>query len=232
MIRIAIVEDDQKFQKRIFEFLDQYSEESKEIFDKTFFSDGYDIADDYKGAWDIILMDIEMNLMNGMEAAEKIRQRDEQVIIIFITNMAQYAIRGYAVNAFDYILKPLSYFAFSQTLMKAIRRVPKENSYVTISTRDGTFKVRTADLYWIESRGHRLTFHTECKDYETTIYSMKEMEKKLRAQGFSRCNTGFLVNLNKTDGVQSGNVLIGNTTIAISRGRRNAFLSDMSKYMI
>ena len=59
-----------------------------------------------------------MSAMDGMSAAEEIRKKDSDVVIIFITNMPQYAIRGYAVEALDYVLKPVSYFAFSQRLSK------------------------------------------------------------------------------------------------------------------
>ena len=74
------------------------------------------IAVDYRAVYDIILMDIEMRFMDGMTAAEKIREHDSEVVIIFITNMPQYAIKGYRVDALDYVLKPVSYFAFSQRI--------------------------------------------------------------------------------------------------------------------
>ena len=66
--------------------------------------------------------------MDGMSAAEEIRKMDSEVVIIFITNMAQYAIRGYAVDALDYVLKPVSYFAFSQRLNTRDRTYEKARS--------------------------------------------------------------------------------------------------------
>ena len=74
----------------------------------------------YRFQFDIILMDIEMRFMDGMSAAEEIRQMDKDVVIIFITNMPQYAIRGYAVEALDYMLKPVSYFA--ETCQSSVQR--------------------------------------------------------------------------------------------------------------
>lgn len=79
----------------------------------------------YKAVYDIILMDIEMKFMDGMMAAEEIRKVDTEVIIIFITNSPQYAIKGYAVDALDYVLKPVSYYAFSQRLGRAVERVAR-----------------------------------------------------------------------------------------------------------
>ena len=82
----------------------------------------------YQSQYDIILMGIEMKFVNGMTAAEKIRKMDSEVVIIFITNMAQYAIRGYAVDDLDYVLKPVSYFAFSQKLVRVLNRMKKERA--------------------------------------------------------------------------------------------------------
>ena len=61
-----------------------------------------------------------MKFVDGMTAAEEIRKMDSEVVIIFITNMTQYAIRGYEVDALDYVLKPVSYFAFSQKLKRDV----------------------------------------------------------------------------------------------------------------
>ena len=87
-----------------------FSKENGEVFNITVYSDGDQIVHKYKSQFDIILMDVEMKFMDGMSAAEEIRKVDTEVVIIFITNMAQYAIRGYAVDALDYVLKPVSYF--------------------------------------------------------------------------------------------------------------------------
>ena len=123
MISIAIVGDEEMYAKQLQQFLHQYEEENKEMFDITVYSDGDQIVNKYKSQYDIILMDVEMKFMDGMSAAEEIRKIDTEVVIIFITNMAQYAIRGYAVDALDYVLKPVSYFAFSQRLNRAISRM-------------------------------------------------------------------------------------------------------------
>ena len=65
------------------------------------------VYENYRGGFDIILMDIQMRFMDGMTTAEKIRQMDQKVIIMFITNMIQYAVRGYEVDAMDYVVKPV-----------------------------------------------------------------------------------------------------------------------------
>ena len=179
MIKIAIVEDEAMYAKQLEEFLHQYEKENGEAFDITIYSDGDQIVNKYQSQYDIILMDVEMKFMDGMSAAEEIRKVDTEVVIIFITNMAQYAIRGYAVDALDYVLKPVSYFAFSQRLSRAIGRMKKrETKMIMVSMKGGTVRINIANIYYIESQGHTLILHTILGDYETTG-TMKEMEEKL-----------------------------------------------------
>lgn len=123
-VNVAIVEDESEYARELQDYLRRYGREVGERFDITVYPDGEDIVDDYRsGMYDIILMDIEMKSMDGMTAAEHIRDVDGDVVIMFITNMAQYAIRGYRVDALDYVLKPISYFSFTQRLGKAMERM-------------------------------------------------------------------------------------------------------------
>ena len=132
MVRIAIVEDEKLYEKQLEGFLHQYEKERKETFEITLFTDGDEIVENYRAQFDIILMDIQMQFMDGMTAAEAIREVDSEVIIIFITNLRQYAIRGYAVDALDYVVKPISYFAFSERLNRAVRRLKKRTKHTII----------------------------------------------------------------------------------------------------
>lgn len=232
MIRVAVVEDEDSFANVVKEYLLRFGKEENIDFEVIRFHDGYEIADGYAGGIDVIFMDIEMGLMDGMEAAEQIREKDEQVVIVFITNMAQYALKGYKVNALDYVLKPIEYEVFAQTLRKALRVLARaEDKYIMVSMKEGMKKVRIMDIGWIESRGHRLTFHVREKQWETTVYSMKEMENRLAEEGFKRCNSGSLVNLKRVTGILNGCVEVDGEQLAVSRGRKNEFMSALVSYM-
>ncbi len=232
MIKIAVVEDEDKWANLINEYLDRFSEKENLDIAITRFRDGYDLVEGYSGEFSIIFMDIEMSLMNGMEAAEEIRKVDEEVAIVFVTNMAQYAISGYKVNALDYVLKPISYIPFCETLKRAIRTCNKDQAgHVVINYKGGTRKLSTDDIAYVESQGHRLFFNTLSEQYETTTYSMKEIETMLKEYNFRRCNSGCLVNLRYVTGYQGNEVMVNDISISISRGRKSEFMSALTSYM-
>ena len=89
--------------------VERYARENGEQFRTSVFSDGDEILEGYAANYDIILLDIQMRRMDGMRAAERIRELDTDVILIFVTQMVNFAVRGYAVNAMDFLVKPISY---------------------------------------------------------------------------------------------------------------------------
>lgn len=171
-----------------------------------------------------------MKFMDGMSAAEEIRKIDSEVVIIFITNMAQYAIRGYAVDALDYVLKPVSYFAFSQRLSRAIGRMKKrERKLISVNIKGGTIRLDVANIYYIESQGHNLIFHTASGAHEARG-TMQEAEQKLCGMNFFRGNKGYLINLAHVDGVCDGCAIVRGESLLLSRARKKEFMEAMTRY--
>lgn len=231
MIHIAIVEDEKRYQEQLHQYILRYEQEYGEKTEVHFFMDGDEILDHYAAVYDIIFMDIQMKHLNGMDTARKIRTLDENVILIFITNMAQYAIQGYEVNALNYILKPIAYFAFSQELHKAVRKVKqKSESYITVTQDQGFLKLHAEQIGYVESLGHNLTIHSDKGNY-TFRGTMKEMEAKLSGSSFVRCNNGYLVNLRYVEAVRQNLAVVMGDELPISRGRRKAFMEALTDYM-
>ena len=231
MIRIAVVEDEQESREVLCQYLGRYQEERGCEFQMTLFRDGAEITRDYRPGYDIILMDIQMASMDGMTAAELIRARDPEVILIFITQLAQYAIRGYAVEALDYLLKPVSYYAFSQRMDRALERIGRKTAqYMMVSVKGGEQKIDISAIRYIESHGHTMTLHLTRGELEVSS-TMTQMEQLLKDRGFSRCNKGYLLNLAYVDGIQDGCAVLGEDHLMISRGRKAAFMEDLSNYI-
>lgn len=231
MLRIAVVEDDKAYSAQLKEYLKMYEEEKRMKLSVTVFPDGEDIVTDYTADFDIILMDVEMTFMNGMTAAEEIRKKDSEVVIIFITNMPQYAIQGYRVDALDYVLKPISYFAFSQRIDRALTRVKKHTShFITVALKGGRQKVDVSLLCYVEVRDHDLIYHTVDGNLETKG-TIKEAEDALTGGNFFRCNRCYLVNLEYVENFQGSDVTVNGDVIQVSRSRKKSFLDALNDYM-
>ncbi len=217
MIRVAIVEDDAEVQGVLQEYVRRYTRQYGTEFEVTVFADGVDILEDYRAVYDIIFLDVEMKHLDGMTTAERIRQMDADVILIFITNMAQYAIRGYSVGALDYVLKPVPYFAFSQQLLKAVARLEKRaKHYLTVPVEGGLRRLDTASIYYLESEGHRVHFYTDEGDFSAPG-ALKAFEEKLADCPFARCNSGYLVNLAQVRELRQSTVQVGPCELQVSR---------------
>lgn len=230
MIRIAIVEDEDSYIEQLTGYLQEYRKTANEDFDITVYRDGDAVVASYKAQFDIILMDIQMRFVDGMTAAEEIRSQDSEVVIIFITNMTQYAIRGYEVDALDYILKPVSYFAFSQKLSRAIARIKKrESKYVTVSVKGGILRLNVSDIYYIESAGHDLIYHCASGNH-TASGTMKSAEEEFGGMSFSRGNKCYLINLEHVEGIQDKCAVVRGEHLQLSRPRMNTFMQDLTKY--
>ena len=231
MLKIAVVEDQTEVRESLCQFIRQYAGEQGLQAEVEPFADGAVIAEGYRPGYDIIFLDVEMPRLGGFGAAERIRAVDPDVVLVFVTNMAQYAIKGYEVDALDYVLKPVPYFAFSQQLQKAVEKVSRRaRHYLAVPVEGGLRRLDTAQIYYLESEGHRVHFYTEEGEF-TAPGALKTFEEKLAACPFARCNSGYLVNLAQVRGVQQGVVEVGPYELQVSRPKRKSFLAALADYI-
>ena len=172
-----------------------------------------------------------MRFMDGMTAAEKIRTLDHEVIIMFITNMIQYAVRGYEVDAMDYVVKPVEYFAFSQKLDKAIGRMKKAvQTYISVPTEDGLQKLAVSDIYYIESSNRKVTLylrHEKIEYYD----KISSLESELKPD-FFRIHKGYLVNIKYVERYDRTEVKMRNgDSLLISKYKYQDFVKRYLEYI-
>lgn len=229
-MRIAIVDDELKNREIVKNHLERFTKENNSVFEIDCFSDGDEITENYVPKYDIILMDIEMPRIDGMKAAKYIRKLDSDVVIIFITNHLKYAQQGYSVNALGYLVKPFTYFAFSQELFKAIRLVSlRSDTHVFITVNGESFRLSAREITYVESIKHKLIIHRVSKDDISIFESLKSFEKRV-GKGFVRCNSCYLVNLRHVVGIKENCAIIGNDKLQISRPKKKAFVEALAGY--
>ncbi len=231
MINVCIVEDEVEQANLLKNYINQYGNEHKEQFVISHLPDGIDLVDDYKGQFDIILLDIQMKHLDGMAAAEKIRKVDSDVIIIFITSTVQYAVQGYAVDALGYVLKPVPYTQFEQLFLKATTRVKakQQHVYVKISVDDKQLKLDVETVHYIESQRNNVILHCDNQDY-VTLGPLKRFEEMLSEHGFSKCHNAYVVNLSYVEAVQKEEVILtSGEVLPISRARKKEFMAALTE---
>lgn len=123
MINIAMVEDSDSDAKVLTSYLGSYFGGEGIEYQISRYENSESFLAECKSGFDIVFMDIELPDGNGMDAAKKFRSIDEDAMIMFVTNMAQFAVNGYEVDAFDFIVKPVKYAAFVMKMNRAIRRL-------------------------------------------------------------------------------------------------------------
>ena len=231
MRNIAIVEDDDKEAGLLEEQLRRYEKETGAEYRVVRFSDAIALLTGYSADYDIVLMDIEMPDLDGMTAAKKLREVDPEVILVFVTNMAQYAVEGYEVSAMDFMVKPVRYDNLKLKLERAEKKLEgKGEDRFLVRGKNGPVVICVPDIRYVEVTDHMLTFYTNEGAIKVTG-SLKEIEKRLEGRDFSRANSCYLVNLKYVTGASDGMVTVGGVRLSISRARRKSFMSDLADYL-
>lgn len=232
MIKIKIVEDDVVASDTLKEYLKKYASENNLSFKIDVFNNAVSFLSNYDHEADLVFMDIEMEYMNGMDAAKKLRTFDENIIIIFVTNMAQFAIKGYEVDALDFIVKPVKYFDFSFRLEKAIRKIKNnQKSYISINTTgQGFIKIDVSKIKYIEVLGHDITYYLDDAIYQS-YGTLKKIEKDLPSNKFARCNSCYLINLKYVESIKEYTVNVGGKELKISQPKKKEFMKALNNYI-
>lgn len=231
MLRVAIVEDQPQDAANLAKCLEMFSQEKGVEFHVRMFTDGMELIEDDKAEFDLIFLDIEMPHLSGMRTAELIRLKDKSVCIIFVTNVAKYAIQSYEVDAFDYVMKPLRYQLFVNKLKKAVNYVElHRQSYVWIEAHEGLARVPVSEVSVVEKDKNYIVYHSLERDYRERG-TLANAEQKLQGKGFAKANGGCLVNLLYVTGMGKDTVRVRETDIPVSRQMRKGFQELLMDYI-
>lgn len=234
MTHIAIVEDEKEYADILDKCVDRFFGERNASVKVTRFDNAISFLENYAACYDLVFLDIKMPYMNGMDAAARLRELDSDVMLIFVTSMKQYAVAGYSVNAFDFIVKPFTYPDFEFKMTRAYNKLASRNRDVEIllTTDKGIIKVKPVDIRYVETAdGHNIVYRLGERGKDITRYSsLKAAEGELAPFGFARCNSCYLVNLKYVRSIKGHTVDVDGTELQISQPRRKAFIESLMQY--
>lgn len=231
MFTVAIVEDDPAQRTALARLTEDFFTQQGEEIRLLTFSDGSELLSDYPSP-NLILMDIDMPKMNGLETAKRLRTFDTEVLLIFITNIIQCALEGYKVEAMDFLVKPADEYSCHLSFSRALRRMRRQRGY-SIEVRYGknTFSVNTLELLYAETQGHSLLLHLRDGSTLSVTESIQSLTERLRPLGFFRCHTSYLVNLSAVDTIRRSDTVVSGVVLPVSKYRREEFMKAMAEQM-
>ncbi len=219
MISIGICDDESIHRNKIKQILvDNLSTHNTDykIYE---YDSGESLLSKYTNNLDILIMDIQMNSINGMDTARKIREIDDNVEIIFMTSFSEFMQDGYEVKAYRYLLKPINEKKIMKHVTTCIKDIIlKRNNYLTINTKNYIDRIKIDSILYIETSRPNVLIYTNDNMY-TTKMNISKIEKILIEYGFFRCHTSYIVNLKKIESMDGKNVVLNQKHIPVSKYR-------------
>ena len=230
-MKIAVVEDEDLAAKQLEDCLQRYAKENDFCVEVVRFADPTPLLAQYKPIYDMIFMDIVMPHINGFTAAQQLRQLDEEVLLVFVTNMQNYAVKGYEVSAFDFIVKPITYKVMRLKMDRAVKALAAQKRGESISVAvNGALKVLPLrEIYYVEISGHTLTYHAQSGDY--SVRDSLERAEAALGGNFARCNQCYLVNLAYVTQFGQSSIEVAGSELAVSRNRKKSFMQALTNYL-
>lgn len=229
--RALIVEDDPQAAEALRSYLARYGREVDASFSVETLGSALEFLDGRHAA-DIVFLDIGLPGINGMEAAEIMRQTDEVTPIIFVTDLAQYAVRGYQVDALDFMVKPVGYEDFALRMGRAMRVMARNaDAAVSIPTADGTRIVPVRDIIYVEILRHDLYWHVAGLSEPLRVRGSLTAEEERLGGRFCRISASHLINMGQVSVMRGiGVTMSDGSELTFSRSRKKASLEALARF--
>ena len=231
MITAAIVDDDPNIRETLQAALITDTQKRRIPVQLSVCASGSEFLTLPKEKWDLVLMDVEMPGQNGIETARQLRRVNDRAAIIFITNYIQYALEGYEVQAFRYLLKPIDAAQFEQVVGTALDEIHhRQTAYLQLKGRSEIIRLAIDELIYAETERGHLLLHTPGKVLE--CYStMEKLEQELKQEAFFRCHSSFLVALEAVRQIEKQDVVLKDgTRVPVSKNRKKGMKQALTNF--
>ena len=230
MYRIAIVEDDKNAADTLARLIREYGTERAPKFSTDVYGDAGSFFAAGSRLYDIVFMDIGLPDVSGMEAAKRLRESDADVVLIFVTTMSGYAVRGYEADALDFIVKPVTRSALYAALGRALKALGRRQGIdISVGTSAELCMLDSSAVHYVEVRDHLIVYHTDGGEL-TEFGSLRKPEKLLSAHGFVRVSNSVLVNLKCVESAGACVVRVDGRDIPVSRSRAKEVMRALNEY--
>ena len=180
--------------------------------------------------YDILLLDVEMGKLNGIDLAKQLRARNSRAQIVFITGYPDFIAEGYEVSALHYLMKPVSSEKLVEVLNRASDLSQKERPYLLVSSERETIRIFFDDIYYAESQGHYMLIYTQQMQYRVRMTVSGLLEKL--DEGFYRCSRSFVVSLRHVCRITKGEIFLENqVSLPLGRGQYDEINKAMIHYL-
>lgn len=232
MIHIAIVDDQEHDRNMLKEALAYVSKERQVEFCIDEFSSGEAFLFNFECQFDLVFLDIEMNGEDGISISHKLRQRDSSVLLVFVTNMAQFVLKGYEVDALDFIIKPIKKDEFLLKMTRPLMRLSYTTNLAIMINDNGNLRsLRSESIIYITVNDHYVTYHTLKEDI-TEYISLNAAIKKTRGEKLIYCNRQTVVNLRYISAIRQNTCeLTDGSKLEISRSHKKDFIKSFASYL-
>ncbi|AUN14239.1 LytR/AlgR family response regulator transcription factor [Paraclostridium sordellii] len=231
MIKIGICEDEKEIQDLIETYLQSILKSVNIDYEIKKYNLGEELLESNLKEIDILLLDIQMGQINGMDTARKIREVDNKMEIIFITSLIDYVQEGYEVRAYRYLLKPIEEEELKKHVLTCIKEIENKNSYILIKNKSNKYKICLEEIKYIEVQKKNMIIHTINKDFDV-IYSLEKIEKDLKLDKFVRCHKSFLVNLSYVENIKLNTAILeSGEEVPVSRYRYKEVKERFLKFL-
>lgn len=191
-MRAAICDDDKTFRDEVAKWVLRYDEVSNQV---VTFSNGDDLLNS-RDSFDVIFLDIDMEGLNGIDTARKLRRRDKHVKIIFVTSYSDYVDGAFSVHAFSYLLKPVTKEIIYRQIDEVLSYIApmKTSEELEFQTKSGLERLRTDEIYYFEYISRHIIIHSE-KGVFQFKGKIAEVSKEMEKYGFALPHKSYVVNL-------------------------------------